>query len=179
MHVPTVSFTPLSSSTPIVHELDIASGESYEIGELHKIAYNPDTGNIQSKELSSILLLIGGLIFSLVLLSFVVYAVLYAFYVKLPITLLELVIYNFIGIIVPLGIVGMNAGIIYYLYQRLVHGVKADQPVWVIFLCLFFSLVLTVVTFGFFKLLFKKELFSKVNINRNGFARQTNFNHRK
>ena len=157
MYTPTVKFTPRGSSEPITRKLGIGSGEPYHIGDSHKVAYNSDTGKSESKSLASILLLIGGLIFSLMLFSFVAYGVFYAFFDTLTFHVMDMIIIYFLYIIMPIGIMGMNAGMIYYLYERFITGEKADDPLWMAIIVAFFALVLSLVTVGVIKMLFSKE----------------------
>lgn len=167
MYTPTVKFTPKGSSEPITRKLGIGSGDPYYVGDSHTVAYNSDTGKIESKSLASILLLIGGLIFSLMLFSFVAYGIYYAFFDKLAFHIMDMVMIYFLYIIMPIGVLGMNAGMIYYLYERLVTGTKADDPTWVLIIVIFFVLVLSLVTVSGIKMLFSRERSKIVGKQRN------------
>ena len=157
MYTPTVKFTPKNSLEPITRKLGISSGAPYHIGDSHQVAYNSNTKKIESKSLASILLLIGGLIFSLMLFSLVAYGVYYAFFDKLAFHVMDMIMIYFLYIIMPIGVLGMNAGMIYYLYNRLVNGVKADDPAWVLIVVVFFALVLTLLTISVIKMLFSND----------------------
>lgn len=157
MYTPTVKFTPKGSSEPITRKLGIGSGDPYHIGDSHTVAYNSDTGKIESKSLASILLLIAGLIFTLMLFSIVVYGVYYAFFDKLAFHVMDMIIIYFLYIITPIGMLGMNAGMIYYLYERFITGVKADDPTWVAIVVSFFALVLSLTIVALAKMLLSKE----------------------
>jgi len=52
----------------------------------------------------------------------------------------------------------MNSGLIYYIYQRLVNGVNADQPIWALLICIFFAFVLSSLIFICIRLLIQKKL---------------------
>lgn len=157
MYTPTVKFTPNGSSEPITRKLRIGSGDPYHVGDSHIVAYNSDTGKIESKSLASILLLVGGFIFSLMLFSIVAYGVYYAFFEVLTFHIMDMIIIYFFYIIIPVGILGMNAALIYYLYERFITGVKADDPAWVTIIVSFFAIVLSLTTIAMFKMLFSKE----------------------
>ncbi len=157
MYTPTVKFTPNGSSEPITKKLEIGSGSPYHIGDSHKVAYNSDTGKIESKSIASILLLIAGLIFSLMMSSIVAYGIYYAFFDQLAFHIMDMVLIYFLYIIMPIGILGMNAGMIYYLYERFITGVKADDPIWVAIIVIFFVLVLSLTTVPLIKMLFAKK----------------------
>ncbi len=157
MYTPTVKFTPKGSSEPITKKLGIGSGDPYHVGDSHTVAFNSDTRKIESKSLASILLLIAGLIFSLMLFSLVVYGIYYAFFDKLAFHIMDMVIVYFLYIIMPIGMLGLNAGMIYYLYERFITGVKADDPAWVAIIVIFFVLVLSLTTVPLAKMLFSKE----------------------
>jgi len=157
MYTPTVKFTPHGSSEPITKKLGIGSGDPYHVGDSHTVAYNSDTGEIESKSIASILLLIAGLIFSLMMSSIVAYGIYYAFFDNLAFHFMEMILIYFLYIIMPIGILGMNAGMIYYLYERFITGVKADDPIWVAIIVIFFVLVLSLTTVALEKLFFSKE----------------------
>ena len=153
MYTPTVKFTPKGSAEPITRKLEIGSGAPYHIGDSHKVAYNSDTGKIESKSIASILSLSVAFIFSLMLSSIVIYGVYYAFFEKLAFDIMDMIKIYFIYILLPIGMLGMNASLIYYLYEYFITGARSDAPVWGTILAIFFVLVLSLSTIPIFKML--------------------------
>lgn len=164
MYTPTVKFTPRGSSEPREKKLEIGSGEPYQIGEKYKIVYDSDTGKLESREIAAILLLSGGLIFSLTLLSLVIYGAYYAFVEKRSFPLTSLATILIVYIIMPISMIGLNAGMIYYVYNRLAYGVRSEQPIIVLIIVIFFIIVLSLATVGLAKMFINKE---KIKIDFN------------
>lgn len=156
MYAPTVSFTS-NSGQKITRELNIGSGDPYIVGEMHPVSYDENDDQLNSRSVASVLLLIGGLIMSLLLLGYVLIGFAYAFRIPIGITGARYTGILFIYILMPIGMIGLNVGLIYYVYQRLVNGYKSDQPIWVLFIVGFFILVLTLAKIGIVRMLLEKE----------------------
>lgn len=156
MHTPTVELT-FPDEKYIEQELNIASGDPYTVGDLHPVTYSNSSEQLSSGSLSSFLLLIGGLIMALFLLGYVIIGFTYAYDIPIGITGMGYTAFFFIYIFMPLGMLGMNAGMIYYVVRRLLYGYKSDQPVWVLFLVGFFILVLTLAKIGIVKKLLNSK----------------------
>ncbi|WP_194850665.1 amino acid kinase family protein [Nonlabens antarcticus] len=156
MYSPTVIFTN-SSGAIIERELNISSGDPYYVGEKHPITYDVDSDKVSSRSMASVLLLTGGLIMSLLLLGYVIIGFAYAYTIPIEITGMDYTVIIFLYIIMPLGMIGMNVGLIYYMVQRIFYDYKSDHPVWVLFLVGFFILVLTLASVGIVKLMWKKK----------------------
>ncbi len=157
MYTPTIEFTPNGSSEPRTIKLKIGSGKPYQIGEKHDVVYNSDTGKIVSREIRLILLMIAALITSLMLLSLVVYGVYYAFVKKRTFPLTSLLTILFIYITLPIGMIGMNAGLINYVYNRLVYGIRSEQSIFVLIFIIFNIIVLSLVIIALAKMFIRKE----------------------
>lgn len=142
MHTPIVKFTPDGQHAPIIAKLNISSGGEYEIGATHRIVFDPETGDVTSGATSTILLLLGGLIMGLFMFSFIVYGFCYAFYLPLPFSLSDIIAVGFIYTFLPLGVIGMDAGLLYYIYERMI-GARTGEPIWPLLLSILFSTILT------------------------------------
>jgi len=165
MYTPIVEFTPNDHEKLIRAKLDVSSGGLYEIGEPHRVVYNPKTGDVNSGALSTILLQLAGLLMGIFMFSFIVYGFCYAFYLPLPFTIVDIIRIGFMYTFLPIGLLGMNAGLMYYIYQRLFLGIRADDPLWPLILSIFFSLTLSLATYSmgaqFIKSGKLKEIFVK------------------
>jgi len=149
MHTPIVEFIPNGQNIAIRAKLDISSGGEYKIGESHRIVYNSKTGEVNSGSTSTILLQLGGLLMGLFLLSFVVYGFLYAFYLPTPFNLADIIKVGFVYTFMPIGMIGMDLALIYYVYQRLILDERTNEPIWPLAISIFFSLVLTLTIYWF------------------------------
>ncbi len=165
MYTPIVEFTPTGQVEPIRAKLDISSGGEYKIGESHRVVYNPKTGDVYSGATSTILLQFFGLLMGLFMFSLVVYGFSYAFYLPLPFTIGDIIKIGLIYIFVPIGMIGMDVGLIYYVYQRIFLNTRANDPLWPLIISIFFSLALSLTIYSLISQLIKsgklKEIFIK------------------
>lgn len=156
MYAPTVQFTT-DQGDVITRELNISSGEPYQNGEMHPVSYNQETNDLDSRSIDSVLLMLAGLLMSLFLLGYVLIGIAYAFHIPIGINGMEYTAFIFIYILMPLGMIGMNAGLIYYVVQRLTTGYKSDQPIWVLIVVIFFIIVLTLSKISIIKIMLSKK----------------------
>ncbi|WP_405368945.1 DUF3592 domain-containing protein [Nonlabens sp. Asnod2-A12] len=156
MYAPTVQFTT-DQGDVITRELNISSGEPYQNGEIHPVSYNQETNDLDSRSIASVVLMLAGLLMSLFLLGYVIIGIAYAFYIPIGINGMEYTAFIFVYILMPLGMIGMNAGLIYYVVQRLTTGYKSDQPIWVLIVVIFFIIVLTLSKISIIKIMLSKN----------------------
>lgn len=156
MYQPTVKFTA-NNGTVIERELGISSGDPYDIGEMHPVSYDADSDQVNSRSWSTILLLTAGLMLSLMFLGYVLIGFAYAYDIPIGITGTAYTVYIFLYILFPLGMIGMNVALIYYLVDTIINGNNADDPVWVLWLVGFFVLVLTLSMIGIIRMILEKR----------------------
>jgi len=157
IYTPTVKFNIENTSGAIIKKLDVSSTQPYQIGETQEIVYSSSSDSIVSVSIGSILLNIVGFLISLLPFSLIIYGFCYAFYITLPYTLTDLLIFFFGYIFLPIGMIGLNIGLIYYVYDSLIQDYRQEQPIWVLMLCTFFILILSFAKFMIVKMLIRGE----------------------
>lgn len=160
MYTPTVEFK-LNNNEIINRELNISSGGGYAIGEIIRVAYNYEEDKLVAASLSSIFLLLGGALMASFTSILMVYGICYGFNIPTKYTGLDIIKFFFIAIFMPLGMLVLNGGMIYYLYNSWFNGVENNHPIFVDIICVFFITILTLVKVILIKSLIKGEkLFS-------------------
>jgi len=156
MYQPTVKFTS-NDGVVVEEELGISSGDPFYVGEMHPVSYDEQSGHLSSRSFVAVALQSAGLMMSLLLLGYVIIGFAYAYSIPIGITGAEYTVVIFLFILLPVGMIAMDAMLIYYLVDTLFYGNNADDPAWVLWLVGFFALMLTLAMIGILQQFLKKR----------------------
>ena len=144
MYTPVVTFTTLSGQQ--VTKVDnVSSSESPAIGNKITVIYDEKKDELQELSFANIGLLAAGLFFSFISALLIIGATRYAFNKDVK-PIFNLLLKVLLWFVFPIAMLLMATGLGWYVYQRCMHGYKSDQPVWVLGICIFFTIMLV---FGF------------------------------
>jgi len=147
MYTPTVRFITQNNKT-VVRELDFSTS-SMDIGDSYKVNYNTETNKVIVLGFTLVIKFIGAFIFFFVFSFLFVGVFLYAFNrdMKAYGSLISAIGFYFF---IPFLMIGFNLLLIYGTFFG------NTVPFWVTLLLLFFSVMLTLATFGYLKMMFLK-----------------------
>lgn len=158
MDTPTVRFITKQGET-IDRELDFSTSD-VSVGDTYSINYNAETGAVITLGFNLIIKVVGSFLFLFIFTFLFIGIIMFALGYNME-GYKSLVAQIGFKFFIPFLMIGFNALLIYGIF----YG--NDVPAWVTLMLVFFVVMLTLGTLGYFKMMFGKETSENESVNSN------------
>lgn len=148
MHLPYVSFKNQQGILVNDIPLNISSGREPIIGEQIQISYNPNTHHAFEYSLKSLILYSMFSLFNLILWFLSTWIILYSLNYNTA-KFIDFAIFLILRIITPIASTAMFASFLYVLFEYFFLGNPQQFPIWVVAICVLFSVFLLPLIYSF------------------------------